>query len=150
MSRVNGKGRAAFVIAHRHPRPTVGDMKTLLLTVAMALLSVCGVSAADAPDQGPVVGVGAMIKSVDHHPVIDQLVPGNPAAKSGLKPGDRIVKIDGTSTNGLELGKVAELLRGAAGTHVKVTVLRGTETRTFTVKRQIVMLDAPGNGPSTP
>jgi carboxyl-terminal processing protease len=117
-------------------------MKAFLAGFALVLFTLNPLAAVDtASTPGPVVGIGAVIKSVDHHPVIEKLIPGNGAAKSGLKAGDRIVKIDGTSTDGLDLKQVATRLRGAAETKVRVTIVRaGGDPRTFTVKRDIVTL----------
>jgi hypothetical protein len=39
-------------------------------------------------------------------------------------------------------------LRGPAQTHVKVTVLRDGDTRSFTIKRQIVTLVGPNGAPA--
>jgi carboxyl-terminal processing protease len=124
-------------------------MKALLLGLVAIFLMLRPVAAADtAPPPGPIVGIGVGVRMVDHHPVIEEVIPANPAAKAGLKVGDRIVKIDGTSTDGLELGKVAMLLRGAAETHVKVTILRNGDKQTFTIKRRIVTLVGPNGEPT--
>jgi C-terminal processing protease CtpA/Prc len=81
-------------------------MKALLAGFVALSLMLGPVFAADtAPPAGPIVGIGVAIHLVDHHPVIEQVIPGNPASKAGLKAGDRIVKIDGASTDGLDLGR---------------------------------------------
>ncbi len=49
---------------------------------------------------------------------------GAPSFKAGIKPGDQIVSIDGTSTDGMDSAKVATLLKGPRGTHVVVTMSR--------------------------
>ena len=124
-------------------------MKTILAgAVAMALM--LGQAAADDSSSGPVVGIGVGVHAVDHHPVIDQVLPGNPAEKGGVKVGDQLVKIDGKSVDGMPLADVAKMLRGAAGTKVRITVQRAGEsqTRKFTLKRQMVtLLPAPATGP---
>jgi carboxyl-terminal processing protease len=51
-------------------------------------------------------------------------LPGSPAFRAGLRPGDIIVKVDSKSTEGLNSSKVAELLKGPKGTVVRVTVSR--------------------------
>jgi carboxyl-terminal processing protease len=116
-------------------------MKAFLAGLAMILLTLHPAAAADAtPPPGPVVGIGVAVKMADHHPVIDQVIPGNPADKSGLKVGDRIVQIDGTSVDGLTLDQVAMRLRGVSGSHVRVTIHRGGGQRTYNVRRKVIVL----------
>ena len=50
---------------------------------------------------------------------------GSPAAKAGLMPGDYIRAIDGQSTRDTTVYEGQRLLRGKAGTKVRLTVLRG-------------------------
>lgn len=50
---------------------------------------------------------------------------GSPAAKAGLLPGDYIRAIDGQSTRDTTVYQGQQLLRGAPGTKVHLTVLRG-------------------------
>lgn len=50
---------------------------------------------------------------------------GSPAARAGLQPGDYIRAIDGQSTRDTSVFEGTRLLRGKAGTTVRLTVLRG-------------------------
>ncbi len=50
---------------------------------------------------------------------------GSPAARAGLLPGDYIRAIDGQSTRDTTVYEGQRLLRGKAGTKVRLTVLRG-------------------------
>ncbi len=50
---------------------------------------------------------------------------GSPAARAGLMPGDYIRAIDGQSTRDTSAYEGQRLLRGKAGTKVRLTVLRG-------------------------
>ncbi len=56
-----------------------------------------------------------------------------PAAKGGLRPQDKIVKIDGESTRGISLHEAVVKLRGRAGSRVNLTILREEENRMFEV-----------------
>lgn len=55
--------------------------------------------------------------------VITPLVD-TPAFKAGVKAGDYIIKIDKKSVQGLELKDAVELMRGPAGSNIKLTILR--------------------------
>ena len=50
---------------------------------------------------------------------------GSPAARAGLRPGDYLRTIDGTPTRMMSTVKAAHLLRGAPGTTVMLSVIRG-------------------------
>ena len=50
---------------------------------------------------------------------------GSPAARAGLRPGDYVRSIDGQSTRDTTVYEGMKLLRGKAGTKVKLAILRG-------------------------
>lgn len=56
---------------------------------------------------------------------------GTPAAKAGLRPQDKIVKIDGESTRGISLHEAVVRLRGRAGSRITLTILREQENQLF-------------------
>jgi carboxyl-terminal processing protease len=51
-------------------------------------------------------------------------IPGSPAFRAGLRPGDIIAKVNGNPTEGLNTAQVAEMLKGPKGTQVHVTINR--------------------------
>jgi carboxyl-terminal processing protease len=51
-------------------------------------------------------------------------IPGSPADKAGLLPGDVITAVDGTSLDGLTVGAARDLIRGPRDTTVRLTVVR--------------------------
>lgn len=51
-------------------------------------------------------------------------IEDTPAWKAGIKPGDQIVEIDGTSTKGLSLVEAAQKMRGKNGSSVTLGLLR--------------------------
>src|SRR5207248_9356365 len=66
--------------------------------------------------------------------VVD-VFPRSPAARAGLGHGDVIVKVGGTPLGGRSADFASRLIRGPAGTHVVLTVVRGQRTRVVTVTR---------------
>lgn len=80
-------------------------------------------------------------------PIVDEVVPGSPAARAGLELDDRIVTVDGKPTvDGdqarAEAGTWEARTRGASGTRVEVGVLRAgwTAPRTFSLVREQVKM----------
>ncbi len=80
--------------------------------------------------------------SVPPYPVVDEVLPGSPAAVAGVQVDDRVVSIDGqpTAEKGREIkeaGAWEAKLRGASGTRVSLGVLRvgWKDPRAFTLVR---------------
>jgi carboxyl-terminal processing protease len=51
-------------------------------------------------------------------------IEGSPSARLGIRPGDKIVKIEGQSAHGIKTEEVFDKLRGPKGSHVHVSVRR--------------------------
>jgi carboxyl-terminal processing protease len=60
-------------------------------------------------------------------PEVISPIDGTPAANAGIEPGDRIVKIDGLATAGMDVEQVVKRLRGPAGSRVTLDIARGTQ-----------------------
>lgn len=71
-------------------------------------------------------GVGIVLEQTPEGSVIiKELMEGGPAAKSGLiKPSDHLVSIDGETLTSVPLNKVMEMIRGKAGTDLKLQIKR--------------------------
>lgn len=67
---------------------------------------------------------------------------GTPAEKAGVESGDKILRIDESSTADMSIEEAVRLIRGPRGTEVKLTVLRNGEeaTKTITVTRDIIRI----------
>ena len=74
-------------------------------------------------------GIGASLQTEDGYIKIHELLPGGPAARSGLlKPGDRIIAVaqaghEPVDVVNMPLSRAVELIRGPKGTLVKLTVI---------------------------
>ncbi|MCJ7743967.1 MAG: PDZ domain-containing protein [Dehalococcoidales bacterium] len=73
--------------------------------------------------QGSFEGVGAQVSTNRNNQIII-IAPlqNSPAAKAGIKTGDIILAVDGQSTQGMSLIEVVNLIRGPAGTAVKLLI----------------------------
>ncbi len=71
-------------------------------------------------------------------------IEGTPAYRAGLRPGDKIIKIEDTSIIGWKLSDVVKRLRGKPGTKVTITVSRPgvNEPLKFTITRAIIHIQA--------
>ena len=66
---------------------------------------------------------------------------GTPAWKAGIKPGDRIVKIDGVSTKGMSIVEATSKIRGEVGSEVKFTIAREGIAKQLEFKMKRVTID---------
>jgi carboxyl-terminal processing protease len=87
-------------------------------------------------------GVGAIIykPDVNGNVLINEPYAGSPAARAGLRCGDEIEAIDGTSTHGLNSSECSERMRGKPGTTV---VLRVKKLRAGATWKAGEVLDVP-------
>lgn len=83
-------------------------------------------------------GIGVEIGIRNDLPTVVRVLKDNPAEKAGLIVNDRITKVNGESVEGQVLNDVVGKIRGEAGTSVKLTVIRGSEEREFSITRETV------------
>jgi carboxyl-terminal processing protease len=94
--------------------------------------------------EGEFGGIGIEITIKDDLLTIITPIDDTPAYKAGLKPGDKIVKIDGEITKDLTLIEAVKKLRGKPGSDVEVTVLRESEKKLldFKITRSIIKIQS--------
>ncbi|MFJ3924967.1 S41 family peptidase [Streptomyces sp. NPDC090022] len=82
-------------------------------------------------------GVGLWVeRRADGRIDVERVQPGGPAARAGIRAGDRLRGVDGREVAGMDLARVVALLRGEAGTPVVLTLERDGAVRTHTVRRE--------------
>jgi len=91
-------------------------------------------------------GVGMEVGVKESRITVVAPLKGTPAERSGIKPGDSILAIDGTPTFGMTIDEAVDLIRGERGTEVLLTILREGEEKTRDIsitrdKIQIPTLD---------
>lgn len=74
-------------------------------------------------------GIGAEVSVRDGQVMIVGPLPGSPAIKAGIEPGDIVLEVDGQATAGLDLLQAVELIRGPKDSTVVLTILRAGSLR---------------------
>jgi len=85
-------------------------------------------------------GVGISVGMKDSMIVVTDILEGYSAQKEGLRRGDKIIEIDGTSLLGRKVSDVRTYTRGEPGTQLRIKVLRGDKELDFTLTRQEIQL----------
>lgn len=82
-------------------------------------------------------GVGVTMSPNDEDQIeVVSVTDNSPAAKAGIRTGDRILGVDGVTYSGSQLSEAAELIRGEKGTKVTLTILRDDDLRTYELVRE--------------
>ena len=85
-------------------------------------------------------GIGSLVRPSGDYVVISEVYKGFPADKVGIKPGDILKKVDGTSLKGLSTEKVSERLKGNPGTEINVTIERSGKETDYPLKREKIIM----------
>jgi carboxyl-terminal processing protease len=85
---------------------------------------------------GEYVGIGALVNGQDGWLTIVSPLEDSPAFKSGLLAGDRLVEVEGTTTQNLAMDKCVDLLMGQPGSQVHVVVERDGQKFPLTITRE--------------
>jgi carboxyl-terminal processing protease len=82
-----------------------------------------GVQALSEDTSGSYDGLGIEVVTLNGALRVIAPIDDTPAARAGIKPGDIIVRIDGTAITSENANQAVDLLRGKAGTKVKLSIL---------------------------
>jgi carboxyl-terminal processing protease len=77
--------------------------------------------------QGEFTGIGIHVTMRDNLVTVISPIEGTPAYEAGIKAGDKIIKVDGTTTE--DLRDAVKRMRGPKGTKVSITVVREGEPK---------------------
>lgn len=99
-------------------------------------------AAFDAAISGHFSGIGLTVSQVKQGLRVDSVLPGSPAQRAGIKPGELIVSVDGESIAGVSSQVSTERIKGPEGSEVTIGVqARGGRVRDVEVTRE--QLDLP-------
>jgi len=85
---------------------------------------------------GQFVGIGAEVVTEGGYLTIVSPLEDSPAIAAGIRPGDKIIEVDGVSTLNKSVDECVRMLTGEPGTQVTVTVQRaGSDPLTITITR---------------
>ncbi|MCE5322017.1 S41 family peptidase [bacterium] len=92
-------------------------------------------------NEGTFTGIGAQLDTNKKGEVyIKEPLPDTPAQRAGVKSNDVINAVDGKSIKGIDIEDVVKLIRGKAGTKVKLTIRRPGRAKMLdiVITRQVV------------
>ncbi|HLP43561.1 MAG TPA: S41 family peptidase [Fibrobacteria bacterium] len=94
--------------------------------------------------EGEFGGLGIQIGIRDQVLTVVSPLAGTPAHRMGVQSGDKIIKIDTMSTQGISIDDAVEKLRGKPGTPVKIQVLREglMEPMEFNIVREVIKIES--------
>src|SRR5438270_9504937 len=93
--------------------------------------------------QGSFGGLGIVIAVKDNYVTVVSPMEDTPGFKAGILSGDRILKIDGKSTEKMSSQDAVKYLRGDPGTDVRITVFRpsANQLKDYKLTRAIINVD---------
>ncbi|MBE0668519.1 MAG: S41 family peptidase, partial [Bacteroidales bacterium] len=100
------------------------------------------VSDLDFMTTGKYGGFGSVIRKSGDYIVVANVYRGFPADKTGIKPGDLIISIDGKSLKGVTSDKASDMLKGDPGSEAQMTIRRNDKDFTVTISRERIAIPA--------
>jgi carboxyl-terminal processing protease len=94
--------------------------------------------------KGEFGGIGTELSMEDGILTVITPLEDTPAFRAGILAGDRILEVDGVSTEGLSMAECGKRIRGIPGTKVTLTILhRGVQdTVKFTIVREVIKISS--------
>ena len=83
-------------------------------------------------------GIGVTVRAIDAGLRVQRVLPGSPAARAGILRGDVIVAADGRSLAGRPTDVASALIKGPAGSKVRLRLRRDDRTLTKRVQRATI------------
>jgi carboxyl-terminal processing protease len=83
---------------------------------------------------GSYAGIGAYVDTTGKLLTVTKPLPGSPAEKVGLLPGDQVIAVDGVDVTSLDPESVRQKVLGPEGSTVKLTIQRPDQTEPFDVQ----------------
>ena len=90
--------------------------------------------------EGNLEGIGAEVSTIDGAIIVVAPYEGSPAESAGIQPGDILREADGVPLTGLHPPEAASLVRGPAGTPVRLLVERDGELIEIDVIRGVIKI----------
>ncbi|MDD3723175.1 MAG: S41 family peptidase [Lutibacter sp.] len=100
-----------------------------------------GVETARIAATGEYGGIGVVTRYKDNKLIIRELLKNAPAEKVGIKPGDRILKINDIEVGDFDETGVAALLNGLPNTKVNLQVERQNKKMEFVIIREKILVN---------
>jgi len=93
--------------------------------------------------QGAFGGLGIVISMKDNFITVVAPMDESPGFKAGVMSGDRIIRIDGKSTDKMGVQDAVKSLRGEPGTQVRLSVFRpsSSQVQEFQLTRSVITVD---------
>jgi carboxyl-terminal processing protease len=94
--------------------------------------------------RGEFGGLGIEISQRDGVLTIVSPIEDTPASRAGLQSGDHILKIEDEYTKDMEIMEAVQLMRGAPGTKITITIMRPDfeKPQAFTLEREVIKVQS--------
>ena len=114
----------------------VGDPYTVFLPPSQSEIFKSDIS-------GNFEGVGMEVALKDEVLTVVAPLKGSPSERAGVRAGDKIMEIDGESTQGLSIDEAVSKIRGEKGTRVILTMIRVGESEPLKIPVMRDVIDVP-------
>ncbi len=87
-------------------------------------------------------GFGSLIRKSGDYIQVTNVYKGFPADKSGIRPGDLMLSIDGISLKNVSSDKASSLLKGEPGTDAEIVIMQNGREMTRKLRRERISISA--------